>query len=161
MRGLGLDGPCRLADGTLAWFDPSSLVGLDASTEIVRQAISEARVGDTRVVVVGASQGAAAAMAAVGPAGSPAVDQLVCWSGFAVEGPGHELDLGGLDGVELLVIHGDADEVVPVWMADDLVALATMSGAAVTTHILAGGGHDRTASATALVSNWILGEEHA
>ena len=161
VRGVGLDGPWRLDDGTLAWFDPMNLDGLDAAIAMIRDAIAAQRSAGARITLVGASQGAAAALAAVGPSGAAAVDGLVCWSGFAVEGPAHELDLDGLDGVEVLVIHGDADDVVPVWMAEDLASLATRSGASVTTTIIGGGGHGRTPDAIAEVASWLHKEHHA
>ncbi len=154
LRGIGVDGAWRLDDGSLAWFDPEGLDGLDASISAIRSAVSDHGRAE-RVCLVGASQGAAAALAALGPAGSPPVDSLVLWSGFAVERPGGDLDLDGLAGVEILVLHGDADDVVPLWMGDDVATLACFAGASVSRVTIAGGAHDRTPESIAAVAAWI------
>jgi len=155
--GVALDGPVALGDGTLAWFDSATLDGLESSIEVIRATVRERRPVSSRVVVVGLSQGAAAAVAALGEASSPQIDALVLWSGFAVEPSGRDLELDGLDGVAVLVVHGDADDVVPLWMADDLAVLLDRSGALVSRMTIAGGGHRRGASTIEAVARWIHG----
>lgn len=150
------EGPDPVAGNRLArsWFDPGTLTGLARSATLLRGiAIDLAAAGDAPLVV-GFSQGAATAIAAFGPTGSPPVAGVVLWAGFAVEPPSGELSFDGFKGVDLLSVHSADDEVVPVWMADDVAALAAAAGAEVTVARLSGG-HDRTPEAMELVGEWL------
>jgi len=67
-----------------------------------------------QVVLGGFSQGAVMSWALGLGAGRPRPAAILAMSGFMPEVPGFELELGGLDGYPVAVVHGSLDPVIPV-----------------------------------------------
>jgi predicted esterase len=153
------DGPLQLEDGTRAWFSDER-GSLAAGRSEVR-ALLEGLVEDTGLdlVVVGYSQGAAVALAALtdpwrgrlaGLAG------LAVLSGFLGDAHGLEQDLSLLAGTPVLIEHGRGDDVVPDFFAADLATSLEDAGAAVRTAWF-DMGHERTAASLDAARNWLRG----
>jgi predicted esterase len=151
------EGPIDLGGGDFAWFDdePGSLA---ACRHVVRALFDglAADGGGGRMVVIGYSQGAAAAVAALTDPGAGPIDGIVglaVLSGFVAESAGVEQDLGCLAGVPVLVQHGRDDDVVPQFFAEDLATALVAAGAQVTTDWRAMA-HERTADSVRFVGEW-------
>lgn len=69
--------------------------------------------------------------------GVPYADDPDLWS----RGRPHTYVTSAPDDVDLLFIHGDADELVPVAMSEDLYLAADLAGIPAQLHVLAGLGH--------------------
>lgn len=149
-------GPVTLADGRPAWFADG---GEDDAERLLRHLRSVLEVAGRatglppdRAVVLGFSQGAAAAMALVAAEGMPTVAAVI---GIAAWLP-------TLDGVawsprpgpEVLLVHGTDDEVVPTPMGRSAARFLERSGLDVTWHEL-DGGHAVTDAALDAVSAWL------
>ncbi len=130
-------GPCSV-EGGRSWFDPAD-VGrsgvLDAAVQTVVGTLAAAREvgGDRPAVLIGWSQGGAAALAALGHPATARVAALVLAGAFVADDPRNELDPSLLVGVPVLSVHGVDDEIVPVEFADDLVSLLSSAGVTVRT----------------------------
>ena len=69
--------------------------------------------------------------------GVPFADDPALWS----EGNPYTYVAGVDPAIELLFVHGDADEIVPTSMSEDLYLAADLAGASATLRILNGAGH--------------------
>ena len=120
-------------EGGWSWFD-SGPRGVDSVTlsssvaavvEVVDAALTETGGAWTDVVLGGFSQGAALALAAaarLAPEGT-VLGGLLLQAGFLPETFDDEIDVAPVAARSVLIQHGDSDEVVPAFMADDLAAL--------------------------------------
>lgn len=125
-------------DGGHSWYDPSAVGRPGVLTEAVRSVAAilaaAAEVGSGRLpVVIGWSQGGAAALCALSDPTTTRVGALVLAGAFVADDPDHELDPSQLVGVPVLSVHGTDDEIVPVEFADDLVGLLSAAGVEVAT----------------------------
>jgi predicted esterase len=150
-------GPLELGDRSFAWFDdaPGSLAAARRSV----RALLDGLVADAGrpLVVVGFSQGGAAAVAALtGPAEGP-LDGLIglaVVNGFVAEAADVEQDLSLLAEVPVLVQHGRHDGVVPFFFAEDLATSLDVARAVVATD-WRDAGHERTPEGDAVVGEWL------
>ena len=176
VRHVSPNGPIRLDGGSRAWFDPTAAdAGFepDASarpstkpptgslpaaahqiSELIRAMSHDAGIENSEFSVIGWSQGAAAAMAALAVADAPAVGRLVIWGGFLVDSPGVAYQLAQLRSTKVLVIHGDDDDVVPSFFAEDLYNSLVDSGVDAEFRLVEAG-HHRTTEADAIVRAWL------
>ena len=150
-------GPIGLGDGTFAWFDdtPGSLARCGSVVRSLLCGLSHDQ--PAPVVVVGYSQGGAAALAAMVEAvadPAPGIAALAVVSGFLAEDTQVGIDLGRLHGLPVLVQHGEADEVVPAFLAEDLVGALRAAGvdAALDLRPL---GHERDAGSVEALRGWL------
>jgi predicted esterase len=153
------EGPLELDDGTRAWFSDER-GSLAAGRSTVR-ALLEGLVDDTglEVVVVGYSQGAAVALAALTDPWRGRLEGLAglaVLSGFLGDAHGLEQDLSLLAGVPVLIEHGRGDDVVPDFFATDLATSLEQAGAAVRTAWF-DMGHERTAASLDAARSWLRG----
>ena len=144
-------------DGGLAWFDDAPESILEAAETVA--ALLRGLVEDqpASVVAVGYSQGAAALLAALTcpTAAAAPLAGIACVSGFLPDPPLREWALERLRGVEVLVQHGRHDEVVPAFVAGDLVALLEGVKAHVRFDEL-DIGHQRTPESIAALRDWVV-----
>jgi phospholipase/carboxylesterase len=82
-----------------------------------------------QVVLGGFSQGAVMSWALGLGAGRPRPAAILAMSGFMPEVPGFELELGGLDGYPVAVVHGSLDPVIPVEFGRAAAERARAAGA--------------------------------
>jgi len=82
-----------------------------------------------QVVLGGFSQGAVMSWALGLGAGRPRPAAILAMSGFMPEVPGFELELGGLDGYPVAVVHGSLDPVIPVEFGRAAAKRARAAGA--------------------------------
>jgi len=151
------EGPVDLGEGDFAWFDdePGSL---GACRRLVRALLDglAADGGGVPIVVIGYSQGGAAAIAALTEPGAARIDGIVglaVLSGFVAEARDVEQDLEQLGGLRVLVQHGRGDDVVPEFFAQDLAAALAATGSGATTD-WRDMGHEWTADSVAVVGEW-------
>lgn len=176
VRHVSPSGPIRLDGGLRAWFDPTSadagsepdasarlstkppagslLAAAHQISELIRAMSHDAGIETAEFSVIGWSQGAATAMAALAVADAPAVGRLVIWGGFLVDSPGVAYQLAQLRSTKVLVIHGADDDVVPSFFAQDLYNSLVDSGVDAEFRIVQSG-HHRTPEADAIVRDWL------
>jgi len=176
MRHVCPSGPVRLDGGSRAWFDPvtadagsepgtsqrssakapagSLPAAADQISELIWAMSYDVGIETAAISVVGWSQGAASAMAALAVADAPTVGRLVIWGGFLVDSPRVAYQLAQLRSTKVLVIHGADDDVVPSFFAEDLCNSLVDSGVDAEFRTVQAG-HHRTPEADAVVRNWL------
>jgi predicted esterase len=150
-------GEVHLQDGGLAWFDPVQPLQVKHSAQQLREKIRAAN-ETARTIVVGWSQGAAVALAALAAeldTAPPHVERLVILSGFLFEHPHLEYDLHALAETNILVVHGTEDEVVSAVLVDGLVETLRASGARVSLRWIRGAGHQLGKQTIEEVAGWL------
>ena len=156
-RHVAPDGPVETSDGNRAWFAVDRPGSLRRAGEEVAAVISSFReAGAGPLVVVGYSQGAAAALCALMSADAPKADALVVISGFVADEDGVTYDVARLLGTPVLVQHGTDDEVVPEFFATDLASMLQGGGVDVTLQRFAAG-HSTTGDTLAAARLWLDG----
>ncbi|HKY14587.1 MAG TPA: hypothetical protein VJM33_06645 [Microthrixaceae bacterium] len=153
------EGPLVVTGGGRAWFDVEVDGSLAGSIKAVREVVDHTSANGVEpdgVVVVGYSQGAAAALAALATTGAPRIGRLVCMSGFVVDGAGLEYDWSQLAETAVLLVHGEQDDVVPSFFSEDLATLLVDAGIDVT-HQTFPIGHDRSPEEIDAVRAWLTG----
>ena len=156
-RHVAPEGPVETPSGNRAWFSvnqPGSLRSAGQQLSAVVDSFS--REGSHPLVVVGYSQGAAAALCGLMGPLSPVVDGLAVISGFLAEEDGVTYDVARLVRTPVLVQHGIDDEVVPEFFATDLASMLRGSGVEVTLQRLAAG-HSITPEGLAAARLWLDG----
>jgi predicted esterase len=151
-RHVAPEGPFSTSSGAREWF--SDTPGSLAHTEGLLGPLLGDLAATGPVVVVGYSQGAAAALATLTSPGGPTVGAVACVSGYLGEEPGLDHDLSRLAATAVLVQHGTNDDVVPDFLARDLVAALEASGVPVTAQWF-DMGHERTAESLAALRAWV------
>ncbi len=146
----------RSADARSAAKPPAGSLPAAAAqiSELLRAMSSDADITTAEISVIGWSQGAAAAMAALAVTGAPIVGRLVIWAGFLVDSPGVAYQLAQLRSTKVLVIHGTDDDVVPSFFAEDLFNSLVDSGVDAEFRSIPAG-HRRTPESDAIVGNWL------
>lgn len=151
-------GPVVLADGTRAWFaegdDGEGARLLDHLGAVLDEAAQAHGADPTQAVLVGFSQGAAAALTAAVAEGGPRLGAVAAVAGW----------LPDLDGVAwaprpdvpVLLVHGTDDEVVPLPLGRSAARYLERSGAPVTWREHEAG-HRLTAPMVADVATWLHG----
>ena len=142
------NGPVGLGPASFAWFDGETASGLAQAAVGLADIV-------TSSVLVGWSQGGAAALATVAVAGAPSIDALVLVSGFLIDAPGVDYDLSVLRGIPVLVQHGRQDEVVPVFFAEDLAQSLIDAGALVDLKLYDDVGHLLASDADDDARSWL------
>ncbi len=156
------EGPVTLEDGDRAWFDVeetgSVKVAVDTVRQVLHSLIRDAGVDPASIVVVGYSQGAAAAVAALGTEDATTVGGLLSMNGFVVDEPGLTYDWTQLRSTRVLLQHGEQDDVVPSFFSSDL---ATSLGEASVDveHQSFPMGHERTTASVESARTWLEGPE--
>ena len=149
------EGPWLVDVESRSWFESPidhASAGRIVST-LITGLIEDGGFDPREIVVVGWSQGGAAALAALAVPGGPSVGSLILCSSFLAEGS-IDYDFGALAGAPVLIQHGRVDEVVPAFFADDLVASLRAAGVEVTDERY-DIGHERSGEADAAVSCWL------
>lgn len=142
------NGPVTIGPDSYAWFDGDTASGL-------AQAAAGLSDGVAGSVLVGWSQGGAAALATVAVSGAPSIEALILVSGFLIDAPGVEYDLSVLAGVPILVQHGRQDEVVPSFFAEDLAQSLIDAGALVDLLLYDDVGHLLASAADHDAGSWL------
>jgi phospholipase/carboxylesterase len=150
------EGPYDTVGGGREWF--SDTAGSLARTQIVLSSLFAELAATGPVVVVGYSQGAAAALATLTSPGAPSVKAVACVSGYLGEEPGLDHNLGRLAGTTVLVQHGRQDDVVPDFLARDLVTALEAAAVDVTAQWFEMG-HERTVESLAALTEWLVQQE--
>lgn len=145
-----------VVDGGLAWFDDSAESVAAAARTVALLLVGLASDQPAPVIAVGYSQGAAALLAALAMADTPPVRlaAAACVSGFLPDTTGWEWQLDRLGDMPILIQHGRDDEVVPSFLATDLVTMLEHAGASVT-HDEADAGHEITDPMVAALRSWL------
>ncbi len=147
------EGPVPVDGAHRAWFEGGSAESIRHGAEVLRAALAASEAGAPRVVV-GWSQGGAAALAALATPGAPTVDALVLLGAFLADAPGLDYDLSLLAGTQVLIQHGEHDDVVPSFFAEDLAT--TLRAVGVTVELqLVPLGHELDRAAVAAVATWV------
>jgi len=150
------EAPYESAGGGREWF--SDTAGTLAHTQGALGSLFAELATTSPLVVVGYSQGAAAALATLTSPGAPRVSAVACVSGYLGEEPGLDHELGRLVGTAVLVQHGRHDEVVPDFLAHDLVNALEAAGVTVTAQWFEMG-HERTVERLAALTEWLAQQE--
>ena len=145
-------GSTRTTTGGYEWFSPEP--GTLAAAQAVLGPLLAELSATGPVTVVGYSQGGAAALATLTSPDGPTVMAVACVSGYLGEEPGLDHDLARLAGTPVLIQHGRHDEVVPDFLAADLVAALEAAGIAVRAQWF-DMGHERTADSLAALRDWV------
>jgi len=119
LLGITPRGPLSLPPGGAHWYrlggiptpDPGSFF---PTFEAAAAFLDALPVPMERVVLGGFSQGAVMSWALGLGTGRPRPAAILAMSGFVPQVPGFELDLSGLDGYPVAVVHGSLDPVIPV-----------------------------------------------
>lgn len=159
----GARGPIEVPGAGAAWFDHGPMgPDPDSFDDAVRalhrtldRLCGEHLMGRDEVVVAGFSQGAAMALAlGLGRVDGARPAGVICHSGYLVDVPGFEYDWGSAATVPVLVLHGDADEMVPVDLGRDTAASLELHGIPVTYrhHDMA---HQATVESLADARDWL------
>lgn len=156
-------------EGGWSWFDSGprgvDRTSLDASVVRVRTLVEattqEMDATWADVVLAGFSQGASLALGLAAALGADGVTVggLLLQAGFAPEVFGDEVDLGTIRARSVLLQQGDADEVVPAFMAEDLAA-SIGSGSGGVEHLdveLLPGGHTLSPNMLDSARRWLDG----
>jgi predicted esterase len=151
-RHVAPEGPLAVPGGGRAWF--SDQPGTLAKSRATLAAVFTELAASAPVVVVGYSQGGAAALATLSSPDGPRVGAVACVSGYLGEEPGLDHDLGRLVGTSVLVQHGLHDDVVPDFLARDLVTALEAAGVDVVAEWF-DMGHERTAESRAALAAWL------
>ena len=119
LLGITPRGPLALPPGGAHWYRLGGIPTPDPATffptfEAAAAFLDALPVPMERVVLGGFSQGAVMSWALGLGAGRPRPAAILAMSGFMPEVPGFELDLGGLEGYPVAVVHGSLDPVIPV-----------------------------------------------
>lgn len=144
-------GPIELGNGTRAWFaDPFAEpeLGCDRSASAAVVELGK-RVDLAGAVVCGFSQGGAMAVAA--GFGRSDLKGVVSVCGFLPEG----VNVSGSTN-PMLLVAGDADEVVDPFYSESLARLAKKAGCSVTLATVSSG-HRWTPEVSAVVTKWLRG----
>lgn len=149
-------GPLELGPGERAWFEGGEAASIRSAGKAVRAVLEEA---SGPVVVVGWSQGGAAALAALILDGEGAGVRgrcagLALLGSFLADAPDLDYDLGRLAGIPVLIQHGRDDDVVPAFFAEDL-AVALRSVGVEVEHREVPLGHELDDAAIAEVAEWV------
>lgn len=146
-------GPVAAADDTPSWFDDetdgATLVA--AVHERIEWAAGSTGLEASEVVVLGYSQGAAAALA-VAASGSVPLAGVVAVAGWLPNLAG--LALEPATGLAVLAVHGAGDDVVPAPAGRSAARFLERSGCAVDWHEVATG-HLLDATLLAPVAGWL------
>jgi predicted esterase len=153
------EGPLHVATGLRAWFEVDEPDSITAAADTVRSVVAgvtESGVDASQIAVLGSSQGAAVAFAALAVSSAQRVGTLMSMNGFVVELPADEYDWSTLGESRVLLQHGQRDDVVPSFFSDDLAT--TMRAAHVdVTHQTFAMGHERTDESMAAARAWLSG----
>lgn len=155
-------------EGGWSWFD-SGPRGVDSTSlsasvsaviEVVDAALAETDGAWTEVVLGGFSQGGALAIAAAARlvTSGTVLGGLLLQAGFLPETFDDGIDVAHVVARSVLIQHGDSDEVVPPFMADDLAALigsATSGPAPELQHLP--GGHVLSPAMLDAARDWLEG----
>jgi phospholipase/carboxylesterase len=119
LLGITPRGPLALPPGGAHWYRLGGIPTPDPATfwptfEAAAAFLDALPVPMEQVVLGGFSQGAVMSWALGLGAGRPRPAAILAMSGFMPEVPGFELDLGGLEGYPVAVVHGSLDPVIPV-----------------------------------------------
>lgn len=154
------DGPVDVADGDRAWFEVDVAGSVRAAVDHVRRVLAslvdDAGVDPASIGLVGYSQGAAAAVAALGTDDVPTVGRLLSINGFVVEEPGLNYDWTQLRRTRVLLQHGEKDDVVPAFFSSDLANVLADAEVDVI-HQSFPMGHERTAASLDAARIWLGG----
>jgi len=134
LLGVTPRGPLSLPPGGAHWYRLGGIPTPDPATffptfEAAAAFLDALPVPMERVILGGFSQGAVMSWALGLGAGRPRPAAIVAMSGFMPEVPGFELDLGGLDGYPVAVVHGSLDPVIPVEFGRAASERARVAGA--------------------------------
>ncbi len=149
-------GPIDLGAGARAWFEGGDASSIRGAGAAVRTLLDEV---DGPTVVVGWSQGGAAALAALAlddtatPSQHPCVG-LALLGSFLADAPGLDYDPGRLADLPVLIQHGRDDDVVPAFFAEDLAATLSSAGVEVE-HREVPLAHELDDAAIADVAEWV------
>jgi phospholipase/carboxylesterase len=154
------DGPVAVSEDTRAWFDievsgsvSDAVVSVRA---VLRSLTDDGGVDPGGIVLVGYSQGAAAAVATVATEGGPVVGGLLTINGFVVDEEGLTYDWTRLDDTRVLLQHGERDDVVPPFFSSDLATALSDAGVDVV-HQSFPMGHERTVTSRDAARAWLAG----
>jgi predicted esterase len=152
-------GFCHLTHGRSAWWDEGGdIAGPEVATGRLRALVSaelkQRQIGWDDVIVVGFSQGGALALALCCDGGAtPSV--ATPWAAAIVAGFVPDGTVMGTARMrELLVIHGEGDEIVDCAYGDLIARQARRAGAAVA-HVRHGGGHAWVPECTEALVGWV------
>lgn len=131
--------PIQLATGGGSWFEHGArgvdATSLDAAlawlTSLATGLLADLGVGSERLVLAGFSQGAAMA-AALASRWPGRLGGLLLQAPFLPEGLDVEVDPSAILPTTVLIQHGALDEVVPLYLGEDLASALRTAGSRVT-----------------------------
>lgn len=134
LLGVTPRGPLTLPPGGAHWYrlggiptpDPETFHPTYASAAAFLDSLP---VPPERTVLGGFSQGAVMSLALGLGAGRPRPAAIVALSGFVPQVDGFRLDLDGLEGYPVAVVHGSLDPVIPARFGREAAALLRAAGA--------------------------------
>jgi len=134
LLGITPRGPLSLPPGGAHWYRLGGIPTPDPETfwptfDAAAAFLDALPVPMEQVVLGGFSQGAVMSWALGLGAGRPRPAAILAMSGFMPEVPGFELELGGLDGYPVAVVHGSLDPVIPVEFGRAAAERARAAGA--------------------------------
>ena len=152
-------------DGGWSWFGSGprgvDRLDLEASVErvttVVQSTVDELGLSWGDVVLGGFSQGAAVAIAVAASPVAAGSRGLLLQAGFVPEVFGAEVDLGAVRTGSILIQHGEADEVVPSYVAQDLASLLDRPGDRTVTLEVLRGGHPLSTPMLDGTIRWLKG----